>query len=131
MDIGQAEKTLSPFIVTALSKLDEEDVRIVGNVRMLAECYIYGAIRYMATYDEMRPASTDVLIRHLLSKHFKADNIEVDNCLKFCSGIKDGKKEKLFMMEGAGALRRWLVNNDKSVANELKDLMIASSISVA
>ena len=129
-DINQASITLSPFISTALSRLEAEDVRVEGRIRTLAECYIYGAVRYLASYDEMRPANTGILLKSLLARHFDADSIEVNQCLKYCAGVKDGEKEKLFMMEGAGALRRWLVNNDRSVASELKELMEMSNVSV-
>lgn len=129
-DINQASETLSPFISTALSRLEAEDIREQGRFRMLAECYIYGAVRYLASYDEMRPDITGVLLRSMLSRHFHADSDEVNQCLKYCAGVKDGEKEKLFMMEGAGALRRWLVNNDRTVASELKELMEMSNVSV-
>ncbi len=129
-DINQASEALSPFISTALSRLEAEDIREQGRIRTLAECYIYGAVRYLASYDEMRPASTGVLLRSMLTRHFHADSDEVNQCLEFCAGVKDGEKEKLFMMEGAGALRRWLVNNDRSVASELKALMEMLNVSV-
>ncbi len=128
--INQASETLSPFISTALSRLEADDIREDGRIRTLAECYIYGAVRYLASYDEMRPANTGVLLRSMLARHFHADSNEVNQCLEFCAGVKDGEKEKFFMMEGAGALRRWLVNNDRSVASELKELMEMSNVSV-
>lgn len=129
-DIDQASKTLSPFITTALSRLEAEEIGEEGRMRTLAECYIYGAIRYLASYDEMRPASTGLLLRAMLSRHFNAGSSEVNQCLEFCANVKAGEKEKFFMMEGAGALRRWLVNNDRSVASELKELMEMSNVSV-
>jgi hypothetical protein len=129
-DIDQASKTLSPFITTALSRLEAEEIEEVGSIRTLAECYIYGAVRYLASYDDMRPANTGALLRSMLTRHFNADSSEVNQCLELCANVKDGEKEKFFMMEGAGALRRWLVNNDKSVASELKELMEMSNVSV-
>lgn len=129
-DVNQASDTLSPFISTALSRLEAEDISEQGRYRTLAECYIYGAVRYLASYDEMRSASTGVLLRSMLTRHFHADSDEVNQCLEFCAGVKDGEKEKFFMMEGAGALRRWLVNNDRSVASELKKLMEMSNAGV-
>ena len=130
VDIDQASETLSLFISTALSKLETEDIRAEGRIRTLAECYVYGAVRYLASYDEMRPASTGALLRSMLTRHFHANSDEVTQCLEFCAGVKDDKKEKLFMMEGAGALRRWLVNNDRSVDNELKDLIAMTNVNV-
>ena len=41
----------------------------------------------------------------------------------FISRAKDSGKEQLFMIEGASALRRWLVNGDRTVAVELKNLL--------
>ena len=62
-DINQASETLSPFISSALSRLEAEDIREQGRFRMLAECYIYGAVRYLASYDEMRPRHYWCLIK--------------------------------------------------------------------
>lgn len=126
-DVHQASVTLTPFISMALSGLEGKDIQQDDRVRRLAECYVYGAIRYLASYDDMRPASTGSLLKSMLSSHFDADSNEVDQCLKFCTEVKGDGKEKLFMMEGAGALRRWLVNNDRNVAADLKDLMEMSN----
>lgn len=126
-DINQASMTLSPFISAALSGLEGKDIREEGRIRTLAECYVYGAVRYLASYDDMRPANTGFLLKSMLTSHFDADSDEVHQCLKLCAEVKDGGKEKLFMMEGAGALRRWLVNNDRTVASDLKDLMKMSN----
>jgi hypothetical protein len=128
--LEQASKTLNPFISTALSRLEAEDIHEGGRIRTLAECYIYGAVRYLASYDEMKPAITGVLLKSMLSKHFHTGSNEVNQSLNFFANVKDGEKEKIFMMEGAGALRRWLVNNDRSVASELKELMEMSNASV-
>lgn len=119
--------SLSPFVILALSGLEDKEVQVDGRVRRLAECYVYGAIRYLASYDDIRPDDTGLLLKLMIASHFNADTNEVNQCLKFCAEVKDGEKEKLFMMEGAGALRRWLVNNDRSVAIELKDLMEMSN----
>jgi hypothetical protein len=128
--LEQASKTLNPFISTALSRLEAEDILEGGRIRTLAECYIYGAVRYLASYDEMKPAITGVLLKSMLSKHFHTGSNEVNQSLNVFANVKDGEKEKIFMMEGAGALRRWLVNNDRSVASELKELMEMSNASV-
>ena len=125
--INQATMSLSPFVILALSGLEDKEVQVDGRVRRLAECYVYGAIRYLASYDDVRPDDTGLLLKLMIASHFNADTNEVNQCLKFCAEVKDGEKEKLFMMEGAGALRRWLVNNDRSVAIELKDLMEMSN----
>lgn len=126
-DINQAATTLSPFISAALSELHVDNLRDQGRTRTLAECYVYGAVRYLASYDEMRPARTGELLKSMLSRHFDANHSEVNECLKFCAGVNESTKEKLFMMEGAGALRRWLVNNDRTVASDLKDLIEMSN----
>jgi len=125
--INQASKTLSPFITMALSGLEDRDIRDPGRVRRLAEFYVYGAIRYLASYDNMRPDDTGFLLKSMLISHFNADNNEVIECMKSCVEVKDGGNEKLFMMEGAGALRRWLVNNDRTVASDLKELIDMSN----
>jgi len=121
--IEQAASTLNPFIAEALSSLEEQVLRDQIRARTLTECYIYGAIRYLASYDDMHPSSTGDLMQTMLVRHFKADSIEVSNCLKYFSGIKDGGKEHFFMVEGASALRRWLVNGDRTVASDLKGLL--------
>jgi hypothetical protein len=126
-NINQAATTLSPFISAALSGLQVDHLRNQGRTRTLAECYVYGAVRYLASYDEMHPSSTGELLNSMFTEHFDANHSEVNECLKFCAGVNDSTKEKLFMMEGAGALRRWLVNNDRSVASDLKGLIEMSN----
>ena len=121
--LEQASSTLDPFISRALIDLDEQDQRDRQRTRTLSECYVYGAIRYLASYDNMHPSSTGALMQTMLARHFDADSSEVNNSLKFLSGVKAGEKEQLFMIEGASALRRWLVNGDRTVARDLKNLL--------
>lgn len=121
--LEQAESTLNPFIFTALSQMNEQDLYNQPDTRALAECYIYGAIRYLASYDDMRPASAGALLQAMLSRHFDMDSNEVDNSMTYLSGIKNSGKEQLFMIEGASALRRWLVNGDRTVATDLKNML--------
>ena len=123
----QAATTLSPFISSALSGLKKQELSGQSGSRMLAECYVYGAIRYLASYDEMHPDTIHSLMESMFSHHFEASDEEIIECLKIFTEVKDGEKEKLFMKEGAGALRRWLVNNDQSAANDLKSLIKMSS----
>jgi hypothetical protein len=59
----------------------------------------------------------------MLADHFNANREEVNNSLKRLSEVQDGKTEQLFMIEGASALRRWLVNGDRSVTHDLKKLL--------
>jgi hypothetical protein len=122
--IDQAASTLNPFIAEALSGLEGQVFHDQTRTRSLTECYIYGAIRYLASYDDMRPASTEGLMQTLLARHFNADSIEVGNSLEYFSGVKDGGREQFFMVEGASALRRWLVNGDRTVASDLKGLLV-------
>lgn len=122
-DLDQAASALNPFIAEALSGLERPEIYDQLDTRMLAECYVYGAIRYLASYDDMRPTSTGNLLQTMLARHFEADSNEVNNSLVFLSGVKEGGKEQQFMIEGASALRRWLVNGDRSVASDLKKLL--------
>lgn len=127
-NLDQATSTLSPFISMTLMWLDLSSLHKSGRTRMLAECYIYGAIRYLTSYDDMNKTSTGVLLHNMFAKHFDANDHEVKKCLKFCYEVKEGGKEKMFMMEGAGAIRNWLVNNDRdnndqAVARNLKNLL--------
>ena len=119
----QAALTLNPFISEALSGLEEQEIRDHIRTRTLAECYIYGAVRYLASYDGMRSDNAGELLQSMLARHFDADSIELNNSLMYFSRIKAGGKEQLFMIEGASALRRWLVNGDRTVASELKKLL--------
>lgn len=121
--LDQAAATLNPFIAEALSGLEGQILSEQVRSRMLTECYIYGAIRYLASYDDMRPASTGDLMQTMLTRHFNADSQEVNNSMQYFSELKNGGKEQLFMVEGASALRRWLVNGDRTVASELKGLL--------
>jgi hypothetical protein len=121
--LDQAAETLNPFIAEALSDLEGQILSEQVRSRMLTECYIYGAIRYLASYDDMHPTSTGELMQIMLTRHFHADSQEVNNSMQYFSELKNGGKEQLFMVEGASALRRWLVNGDRRVASELKGLL--------
>ena len=121
--LDQAEATLNPFIAEALSGLEGQILSEQVRSRILTECYIYGAIRYLASYDDMHPTSTGDLMQSMLTRHFNADSQEVNNSMQYFAELKNGGKEQLFMVEGASALRRWLVNGDRSVASELKSLL--------
>ena len=121
--LEQAESTLSPFIITALSGVDGQVFPDQIETSRLAKCYVYGAIRYLASYDDMRPASFNALAQTMLGRYFDLDSNEVDKSLTYLSEIKHGGKEQLFMIEGASALRRWLVNGDRNVAGDLKNML--------
>lgn len=121
--LEQASSTLDPFICRALSDLEEQVQSDQNRTRILSECYVYGAIRYLASYDNMRPSSTGDLMQSMFARHFDADSNEVNRTLTFLSEVKNGEEEQLFMIEGASALRRWLVNGDRTVASDLKNLL--------
>lgn len=125
--IEQAKSTLSPFIAAALNDIGVQALRDQVRTRTLAECYIYGAIRYLASYDDMRADSSAELLESMLVSHFDADSDEVSSCRMFLTRVPDGGKEHLFMVEGASALRRWLVNGDRTVGSELKSLLDLSA----
>ena len=111
---------LNPFIAEALRDQVSNDE---AKSRLLIECYIYGAIRYLASYDDLNPENSKALMHRMLADHFNADRDEVNSSLKRLSKAQDGKTEQLFMIEGASALRRWLVNGDRSVTRDLKNLL--------
>ena len=121
--LEQAASTLNPFIVVALSDLDAHVLREQVRTRTLAECYVYGAIRYLASYDDMRTDCAGILLERMLARHFDADSIEVNNYMMFISEIQNGAQEQLFMIEGASALRRWLVEGDRKAGGNLKSLL--------
>lgn len=123
--LKQAESTLNPFIHMALSNIDELLVDDNLKNRALTECYIYGAIRYLASYDDMRPESTRELLQSLLVQHFDMDSSEINHSMNYFSDIENGGKEQLFMIEGASALRRWLVNGDRAVADDLRNMLVS------
>lgn len=111
---------LDPFITAALegqATLDEPQSR------RLIESYIYGAIRYLASYDDLSPENSKVLLQKMLLKHFERNQDEVNKSLKHFSDAEPDKTEQLFMIEGASALRRWLVRGDRNVMNDLKELL--------
>lgn len=122
-NMDQAALALNPFIAKALSSLEEQVSPDHAKSRMLAECYICGAIRYLASYDGLNPRNTKELMYKMLKNHFNANTNEVDVSLSYLSDTKDGEKEQLFMIEGASALRRWLVNGDRNVTTDLKNLL--------
>ena len=111
---------LNPFIAEALR---EQETKDEGKSRLLIECYIYGAIRYLASYDDLNPENSKALMHRMLADHFSADRDEVNSSLKRLSEAQVGKTEQLFMIEGASALRRWLVNGDRTVTRDLKNLL--------
>ena len=111
---------LNPFIAEALK---EQTSNNEVETRLFVECYIYGAVRYLASYDDLNAENSKVLMHQMLADHFNADRDEVNSSLKRLSEVQDGKTEQLFMIEGASALRRWLVNGDRSVTRDLKNLL--------
>ncbi|MCG6864342.1 MAG: hypothetical protein LJE58_02830 [Thiogranum sp.] len=121
--IDQAASTLNPFVSQALSGLEEQELRDQIRTRTLAECYIYGAIRYLASYDDMRNGSVGTLMEDILGTHFGANGEEIRSSETFFAKIRDGGSEHLFMIEGASALRRWLVNGERTVGADLKSLL--------
>jgi len=121
--LDQAALTLNPFIGEALSGIGAQVLQEQARTRTLAECYVYGAIRYLASYDDIQPASARALLQGMLARHFEADSNEVSDCQTLFSTFEEGGREQLFMIEGASALRRWLVNGDRAVASNLKKLL--------
>ena len=118
----QAIAVLSPFVVMTLRGFElnaGEDL----SARRLTECYVYGAVRYLASYDEMEAGSTRRLFEAMLAKHFSANETEIEACQAYLKGIPPGGDEQLFMIEGASALRRLLVNDDQSSGENLTMLL--------
>ncbi len=125
-ELERAMATLDPFVTEALSGLAAQELN--GDIerrgtRTLAECYVYGAVRYLASYDGMRSADTGMLLEQVLATHFKADHAEIGGCRELFSAVAAGDREQRFMTEGASALRRWLVNGDRTVGNHLRELL--------
>ena len=87
--LDQAAATLNPFIAAALSDLEGQILSEQVRSRMLTECYIYGAIRYLASYDDMHPTSTGELMQIMLTRHFHADSQEVNNSMQYFSKLKN------------------------------------------
>lgn len=120
--LDQVSATLDGFVTLTIPGMNgfaEQKQR----VRQLTECYLYGAIRYLVSYDEMQPGSTAILLQTQLHKHFGADGTNIERCLAFIKATRNGSDEQLFMIEGASALRRWLVNNDQSSGANLRLLL--------
>lgn len=121
--LDQADRTLGPFVHAAIRGLAAGELGTRPRIRRLAECYVYGAIRYLVSYDNMRPGSSDALLRNILVAHFDAGEPEVAECRRVFPGIREGQSEHRFMLEGASALRRWLVNGDRTVGTALRALL--------
>lgn len=125
--LHQAASTLDPFVSQALSGLETQTLRDQIRIRTLAECYVYGAIRYLASYDDMRTDSAGALLENILVTHFGADGDEVRSSRMFFARLAEGGSEHLFMIEGASALRRWLVNGERTAGADLKSLLELAS----
>jgi len=115
---------LDPFISLAL-KGQEKAIESKNKAKtgQLIECYIYGAIRYIASYDDLNTENSKVLLHKMLSAHFDENDDEVNKSIKRLSEPQKGKTEQLFMIEGASALRRYLVNGDRTVTTNLIELL--------
>ena len=111
---------LDPFIAVALKG---QATKSDAKSRQLIECYIYGAIRYLSSYDDLSAESSKALLHKMLTDHFDTNKDEVIKSVKRLSEAQNGKTEQLFMIEGASALRRWLVNGDRTVMNDLSELL--------
>jgi len=119
--LGHSALALDPFIAEVLKGqvLKSED-----RPRLLIEFYIYGAIRYLASYDDLNDENSKELMHKMLADHFEASREEVNGILKRITDAQNGKTEQLFMIEGASALRRWLVKGDREdVSNDLIELL--------
>lgn len=125
-ELDQASLTLDPFVAEALTGVEKEQLYNQLNTRTLVECYVYGAVRYLASYDDMRPASAGILLERILASHFAANSNEVTTSQLYFSSRQGGEKEQLFMIEGASALRRWLVEDDHAVGSNLRQLLETS-----
>jgi len=111
---------LDPFIAVALKgQVTKSDAKS----RLLIECYIYGAIRYLASYDDLSAKSSKALLHKMLTYHFDTNKDDVNKSVKRLSEAQSDKTEQLFMIEGASALRRWLVNGDRTVMDDLNELL--------
>jgi hypothetical protein len=71
----------------------------------------------------MRNGSVGTLMEDILGTHFGANGEEIRSSETFFAKIRDGGSEHLFMIEGASALRRWLVNGERTVGADLKSLL--------
>ena len=118
----QALTVLTPFFVNTLEGFDNS-VAQAASARRLTECYVYGAIRYLVSYDEMKAGSTNKLFATALSQHFAASAGDIENCHNFIRNIRPGGNEQLFMIEGASALRRMLVEADNNSGRNLQALL--------
>ncbi len=121
-----AMSTLNPFVIASLGGLnghDRDGEFDRRDVRTLATCYVYGAVRYLASYDGMTSTNTGVLLEQMLATHFQADCEEIRSFRTLFSTVGAGDREQLFMTEGASALRRWLVNGDRAVGTHLRELL--------
>ncbi len=121
-ELERAMSTLNPFVSDALSGIDTRELER-GGARMMAECYVYGAVRYLASYDGMRATNTGMLLEQMLATHFRADHEEIGRCRALFSEVGAKDREQVFMTEGASAIRRWLVNDDRTVGSHLKQLL--------
>lgn len=120
-EIDQAEKSLNRFVELALSEVTPQSIEEKGP-RLLVECYVYGAIRYLTSYDDMPTSSTDILVERVFKTHFGATQEETAGCSQVFKNASEGSVEQFFMLEGASGVRRWFVGNEQ-VAGHLPKLL--------
>jgi len=122
-EIEGALGTLDPFITATLSMLEPDALKTNIRKRQVAMYYLYGAVKYLADYDEMSSSKTTVLVANVMMGYLNADQSELDNLMVSFTDNADNGEKQLYMIEGASALRRWMVSNEKSVAEYLKFLL--------
>lgn len=118
--LNHSALALDPFIASVLKR---RELKSDDRSRLLIEFYIYGAIRYLASYDDLNDENSKELMHKMLADHFKASREEVNDNLNRIADNSNGKTEQLFMVEGASALRRWLVKGDRNTNNDLNELL--------
>lgn len=114
---------ITPFVVDTLAKLVPEDLEEASNKRRYAIYYIYGAVLYLAEYDDLGKDSKAVLVTSILGEHMAVGQAVIDK-LPVTEDHADAVRETQFMIEGASALRNWLTTGEREKnAAYLKELL--------
>lgn len=114
---------VTPFVTDTLARLGPEDLEEASSKRRYAIYYIYGAVLYLAEYDDLGKDSKAVLVTNILGEHMSVDQAAIDK-LPVTEDHADAVRETQFMIEGASALRNWLTTGEREKnAAYLKELL--------
>ena len=121
--IDAAKKALHPFIEATLATLETDELETNIWKRQVTLYYVYGAVKYLAEYDDISSDNKTELVENTMTEYLNADQSEFSNLTMSIAGNAEAGEKQFYMIEGASALRRWMLNSEKGIENYLKFLL--------